>query len=547
MPSKPLSNSPLAVALAAVFLWCCPARAGDPTPTWEQLESRGAAIAGIDVKIINVFDKSQPESKYWFAHVADFIHIMTREEVVRGELLFKVGDHVDASKIHDTERALRYSLDIARDAYITPERVEGDKVWALVVFKDAWTLGLDLHYGHVGGQNRYTFRIHERNFLGFGKGLLLSYEHTFERNIEQVAYFDPQLFGSLWTLNMNYQKLSDGKARLFDVEKPFYSADTPWMVQMKVTDFLETLTLYNDTHSVYALRNHDTIANLSAAWAYHVEGTSAFRIGAGFVVSQMSYFDPVVYRPGYLPPLALQDHRLRGPEVTWELFQGGFQNFNNMASIGRSESFNLGWDVNAAAGIYSRSLGSAASGPFFSASVTKGWRVGDDTLLVQNGGVTGRREDGVWRGGLLSEEATVYNQSLPYQTLAGDVRVDLALRPDLENWLYLGGVDGMRGYPNHFEAGDRRWIASFEDRVITPWSLWGLAQVGFVGFLDAGAIHAFDTRGFGKTYSDVGMGLRFGNLKSRVSQVLVVAIAVPLVTTQETKHVQIVVGNVVRF
>ena len=133
----PLRVLAVAVALSCLwpfaFLWA--AQAPDPEKAvWEELQAKGAVIAGIDIRIINVFDPTEPASRYWFARAADFIHITTRERVVRRELQFKVGDRVDASKIIDSERALRSSLDIARDATILPERVEGGKVWVLVVF-----------------------------------------------------------------------------------------------------------------------------------------------------------------------------------------------------------------------------------------------------------------------------------------------------------------------------------------------------------------------------------------------------------------------------
>lgn len=536
----------LAALVAAIALPITVA-ATPQAPSWEELGRRGFVISGIDIQIDNVFDADQPEAKTWYGRAANFIHIRTREEVVRRELLFKVGDRVDAVKIHDTERVLRTTLDTSRDVTIVPERIEGRTVWARVIFKDAWTLNADLHYGHVGGQNKYTARIHERNFLGLGKGLELSHDHTFERNVDTAAYYDPQLFGSLWTLSTNYQKLSDGKARLFDLERPFYTVATPWAVQLSVSDQLETLSLYDLGHTVYRTRDTSQSAVLSASWAYRRTPESASRTGVGFVLNQTRYTNPEVVRPGILPPLKLEDRRLRGPEITWEWLQSRNESFTDLATIGRHETFNLGWDVNLAAGAYTPSLGSGGSGPFFSLTATKGHRLSENTLLLESAVLQGRREQGAWRGGLLANELTVYNTTLRHQTLVADLRVDLSLRPDPESWLYLGGEDGMRGYRNHFRAGDRRWMATVEDRVITDRDLWGLVRVGFVGFVDLGGIHGFGASGWGRTYSDIGAGLRFGNLKGRVSQVLQIVVAVPLVKTPETKGYEIVAGNVLRF
>ena len=85
-----------------------------------------------------------------------------------------------------------------------------------------------------------------------------------------------------------------------------------------------------------------------------------------------------------------------------------------------------------------------------------------------------------------------------------------------------------------------------EDRIITPWKLWGLAQVGLVVYADAGAVRPAGGN-FTKTYADVGAGLRFGNLKSTFGRVFTISVAVPLVKEPGIDTYQIVVGNVIRF
>lgn len=515
-------------------------------PTWESLEAKGAVIAGIEVKVTNVFDPSNPDERYWLARAANFVHVETRKAIVGRELLFKAGDKVDARRIHETERNLR-ALEFVRDASIVPVGVSNGTVWARVLVRDAWSLKGGLRFSHVGGQTAWRVRVHEVNLFGLGKQLAVSHDKNQERTTDMVAYSDPQLFGSRWTLSTNYQSLSDGKARLFQLKRPYFAIDTPWSMGVQVASEESHLTLYNREHAVYAFPDKRDSIDLSWSRAYCVKERSALRLGLELVVRQARYGPMVTYRTGYLREPDVRDRRLRGLALRWSLDQDRYAAFEDLAAVSRTEDINLGWSLSVAAGLFSRAMGSAENAPFGEMTLQKGWMAGDDTLLLWSGKTQGRHHRDGWRDALVSQELTLYNQSLSHQTLAVSLSVDGALRPDPENWLYLGGTEGMRGYGDHFRAGDRRWVLSMEDRVITDWTWWGLVQVGFVAYADAGAIRRFDTGSWSKTYADVGAGLRFGNLKSAFGRVIQFTVAVPLVREPGMDTYQIVVGNVVRF
>ena len=59
----------------------------------------------------------QTQSGFWAFRVADRLHIRTREEIIRQELLFAPGDPLDKEAIAQTERNLR-ALVFLRDARI---------------------------------------------------------------------------------------------------------------------------------------------------------------------------------------------------------------------------------------------------------------------------------------------------------------------------------------------------------------------------------------------------------------------------------------------
>jgi hypothetical protein len=513
---------------------------------WEELEAKGAVIAGIEVRIQDVFDTSKPDERHWVARAANFVHIETRKSVVARELLFKAGEKVDARLIHETERNLR-ELEFVRDASIVPEGEADGTVWARVEVKDAWSLKGGLKYGHVGGQTTWRFRVHEVNLLGFGKQLILGHQEDPERTTDEIAYADPQLFGSHWTLQANYQKLSDGKGKLLRVERPYYALDVPWSLGAEAASQESILTLYDRGQAVFSVPDRLTSASLYYSRACALRDRTAFRLGAEFRVGQARYGALSILRAGWLPEPDLRDRRLRGLAVTWSVAQDRFQSYENMAKVSRVEDYNLGWFADVSLGFFSTALGSSENAPFGDFKVAKGWLATPRTLLLLDAQGQGRRPASGWEGVLSTGSLTLYDQHLPWQTLAANLTMDAALRPDPEQWLYLGGPEGLRGYDSWMAAGDRRWVFSVEDRVVTPWRLWGLAQVGFVAYADAGAIRTFDTGSWTRTYADVGLGLRFGNLKSAFGSVFVLTVAVPLVKQPGVDSYQIVVGNVVRF
>ena len=521
-------------------------RASGAPPTWEELEARGARIAGIEIRVLNVFDTSKPDERYWLARAANFVHIESRKSVVGRELLFKAGDRVDARLIRETERNLR-DLEFVRDASIVPEGEADGTVWARVEVRDAWSLKGGLKYGHVGGQTTWRFRVHEVNFLGLGKQIILGHQEDPERTTDEIAYADPQLFGTHWTLEANYQKLSDGKGKLLRLERPFYALDVPWSVGAEGSSQESVLTLYDRGHAVFAVPERLDSASLFYSRAYAIRDRTAFRIGAEFRLGQARYGALGTLRAGWLPEPRLRDRRLRGIALTWSVAQDRFESYENLAAVNRVEDYNLGWFANVSLGCFSTALGSSENAPFGDFRLDKGWLVSPQTLLLLDARAQGRRPARGWEGVLSTGSLTVYDQHLPWQTLAANLTLDAALRPDPEQWLYIGGPEGLRGYDSWMAAGDRRWVFSVEDRVVTPWRLWGLAQVGFVAYADAGAIRRFDTGSWSRTYSDVGLGLRFGNLKSAFGRVILLTVAVPLVKEPGMDSYQIVVGNVLRF
>jgi len=520
--------------------------AAQAPPSWEELEVRQARIAAVDLRLGDVFDLSQPQENHWIGRMANALHIQTREQVVRRELLFGPGDVVNARLIHESERNLR-AFRFLKDAWIEP-RIDGSgAVRAVVHTQDAWTLKGSVGFTQVGGQRDFGFSLHEGNLLGFGKDLSLAHERTPERSIDTVRYLDRQLLGSAWILESRYQSLSDGKTRFLEVAKPYRGLDTPWSMTFRASASDATQSVYNLERVAYAFPSRQAGALVEGSMAMDPVDGRVVRLGGGLDLRQSRYGPVRTLDPAGLPVPRLRDRLLWGVHASWNLFEERFRTFRDLAGMTHSEDFNLGWEATVNLGSHLKRLGSDVDSPFLLVHASKGWTSGASSLLLFRGRAEGRHESGGWQDAFLNLSLTAYHQGFHAQTQAAYMRVDAVLRPEPENHLYLGGFEGLRGYGNHLLLGDRRWLASLEERINTSYDWLGILRLGFVVYADAGGIRRADTGAWSRTYVDMGGGLRFGNLKSATGRVFLLTVAYPLVRDPGTEHHQFIITDVVTF
>ena len=276
-------------------------------------------------------------------------------------------------------------------------------------------------------------------------------------------------------------------------------------------------------------------------------GGRVLRLGLEYRLERAEYGEPLVSPGAPFEPVAADDRDLKGLLVHGHYLEDRHIRAVNLASIGVTEDINLGWDLRAAAGMYARALGGASDAPTGEAAVKKYWRPWAGGTLKLTARAAGRYEDGVWEDSGYGAALLGFDQRFPRQTLAAGVAFDGAVHPAPESILYIGASDGLRGYVNDFAPGDRRWVASLEDRIVTDWILWGMAQVGFVVFADTGAVRRLETGRWSRTYADVGGGLRAGNLKSAFGHVVVATVAFPLVGGEGVNSFEVFVGNEIPF
>ena len=550
MPIRPHPATALTavlMVLALPLLAAKPVKPPRPNQPWGVLEGRKAIIGSIVVEVGDVFDLAKPDENIWVGRLADHLHASTREVVIRRVLLFKEGDPVNARRIYETERLLR-TLAFIKDAHIDPVVQADGTVAARVRVRDAWTTQVNSGFSSVGGQKAMNFGVVEKNFLGLGKSLAFDVSKDHERSTWDVSYDDPQFLGSRWTLAAQDQYLSDGTVRKFTLERPFFALDTPWSTSLTLGQKHTGLYLYDRGAEVFQVPFIQDQVDLAGALALPASGDRVWRAGLAFHRQDTHYGTITQSAPaGDLVAPTLANRRLRGPALTLSTQKDAFDSFYDLLGMDTPEDYNQAWNGSAELGSYRRALGSTADIPFFQIQASNGWSPSSEDLTLLTTKLGGRLAASGLENGQANLSLVRYHKVTANQILAGFATVDLGCRLDPENWYYLGGDEGLRGFPNELHPGSARWLASFDYRLLTDQRWWGIVRLGYSAFVDVGEVRRIDGHGWSKPYSDVGLGLRLGNLKSSLGRVILLSVAAPLNREPYQSRVQFTIGNTMRF
>ncbi len=164
------------------------------------------------------------------------------------------------------------------------------------------------------------------------------------------------------------------------------------------------------------------------------------------------------------------------------------------------------------------------------ASAVHGWQPSDEQQLFLSSVFSSRVEQDHARNLIFDNSAKYYlrwrEDWLLYVALSATATD--ALDPDAQ--LLLGGDNGLRGYPLRYEAGASRAVLTVEQRVFTDWYPFRLVRVGAAVFGDMGRTWGSAVVGNSDPgmLRDVGLGLRLGNTRTGLGNVLHVDFAFPL-------------------
>ena len=515
-------------------------------PSDAALEAAGAIIGRVEIAPGNIFDESDPREKNGLFRLADHLHIRTKHATIRAQLLFASGDKYLARKLAETERALRL-LPYVYDARVVPTHYADGKVDVKVITKDVWTLSPGVSFGRSGGTNDTKFNLQDTNFLGWGKTLQVSRGSTVDRTSNTVAWTDPNVLGSRWTSALTYSDSSDGSQRSVVIAQPFYSLDAPWSTKISANSFDRTISRYNLGDIVDQFSDKENSYELSGGISSGLADGWTKRWTFGMRYDRSLFLPaPTTSVPAkVLPP----DRTLSYPFTGFDILQDAYKKIGDENQIGRTEDLYFGTEVSGEVGYSNSAFGADRSAIMLRAKALRGLELPAQQQLFLTGDFASRIESGTPRN-LIADAAAKYywrwhQDWLLYAALSGTTTHLL----DPEMQLLLGGDNGLRGYPLRFESGTSRALFTVEQRFFTDWYPFRLVRVGGAVFTDVGRTWGSGVIGNSDPglLKDVGFGLRLGNTRSGLGNVLHVDFAFPLSSVAGIQKFQFLVQTMQSF
>jgi len=513
-------------------------------PPAAELEASGAVIGKIIIDNENIFDLSNPKDDNGLFRLADRLHIKTRAGVIRKQLLFRSGQRYSRRVLDESERILREE-GYFYDAWIREVGYQDGKVDVRVTTKDVWTLNPGFNFGRSGGTNSTGVKLEDSNMLGSGTDVVLSHSSNVDRTMTQLSASDQHAFGGWTSVAVNYAEQSDGYQRELTIQQPFYALETRRAAGVYALNDLQTDSLWDRGQIIDQFQDLHQGAQVYLGLSQGLQDGWVRRCSAGLTYDE-HLFAPVSTWTGaaVLP----EYRRFVYPWVQFDLIQDDYLKVWNHDQIGRTEDFYLGTSASVRVGYAAASLGSSSSALLFQSSASRGYRAGGSTLLLY-GDFSGRLVQGALYNGIMDAAVRYYVEQSKNWLFYTAFLATKGWRLDLDNQILLGGDNGLRGYPLRYQDGTQRAQITVEQRYFTDWYPFRLFRVGGAVFFDAGRVWggaplAAPNLGLLK---DAGFGLRFGNARSGLGNVVHVDLAFPLNAPPGIKKVQFLVQTEAHF
>jgi hypothetical protein len=508
-------------------------------PSFAELEAAGARIGEIRIDNENIFDLEDPKENNVLYRAANALHIRTRPEIIRRQLLFKTGDPVSVHVLEEAERLLRGNQSLY-DVSIRPVAYHDGVVDIEVRTRDTWTLLLGVSASREGGSNKHGVTLRENNALGTGIQIGVNRSSDPTRNGTEFRITDSHAFDGWTTVDYAQTQFSDGALKSFSLTRPFYALDTRWAAGFTGSKGDSVESVYTNGIIASQYRHKQDQTQIFAGWSKGLVEGWVHRYLTGLDYSKDTYsLDPNLSAPPELP----LDQTLVAPFLRYEVVQDSYEKVKNRDLIERPEYFLMGWQSQLQLGRALTSLGSTQDLWRYSASASDGLRLSAGQTTLLSASVAGQSGYGPLDRQLSSGSIHYYGHPrgdmLVYVSLAADV-----LRsPNSANQLLLGGDTGLRGYPRNYQAGNQRVLFNLEQRVYTDWYPFRLFRVGGAVFYDLGRAWNGPTENTANTgwLSDVGLGLRILSARASSGNVFHIDFAFPLNRDPNIKRAQFLV------
>jgi hypothetical protein len=430
------------------------------------------------------------------------LHVVTRERVVRREVLLRPGMPFDSALAAETARNLR-RLGVFRRVLLDTLRVDGRLVLR-VHTQDGWSSSLIFDINSAAGETAFAIGFADANFLGTAAQAGARYRTTPDRTSWLLAYRHPRLIANRIGVTTQLDLRSDGEVGYFGVGQPFFSLSSrnAWNADVAIYDgdvrrFLDG----NPVPFVILLRRY-FLGRVDLAHAFAASPRGYLR---GGVLGQVRRDDYVPQPVTDTTPFPTTWTGAAGPYVEWS--RARFAVLRNITSFLREEDQSIGITTRLGVLAAPKAFGYASNGLGLAVSGSAGTRVPLGLVRVDAVLTTVVDGEGVDSGTAVVRGRVLLQPGPRHGIVAGGfVGWQKNQAPGAE--FDLGLAYGLRAYPLHAFTGDRGWLAAVEYRFTLTDHLWNVFGLAVGGFVESGGAWYAGSPSRGGT--DLGVGIRFG-------------------------------------
>lgn len=535
---QPLGLYPLKLMALALLCWlltAMPISAAQlgacDDETSLQADQESFEVGSINLRRLNVFSEEQAVS--WPYGLANQVHVVTKESLIRRQLLFQPGDVIDDHRLLESERWLRRNEYLSSASIRVDEDSEDSEAVCnqprdlIVTTQDQWSLTPHLSLASGGGDTRLGLGVTEKNLLGQGVAVRVRRVENIDRDSNQFGVSSRHLFGSRYTGRVWWSDSDDGETLQASLGKPFYSLDTAqsWQVEVQDRGWKQGQFARGERLSERLVASKSL--SMVAGHLVNATSTRAFRWYWGARISREANSMDVALGE----PLPLGAERRQAIAfVGFQSVEDRFLSTSDVDLAGMPEDIRLGANIWGYGG-YSKGKGAIGNRPW--------WKVGAslaplgnerdllELSLVSEGFKGVDQSPSEWDASMALRWLKKQGNGLAFQ-LQGEV--GRSVQPFTGRERYLGTMSGLRGFRERLVAGATSTKLTVERRKVFSSEWFNVARLGWSLYADAGRVwDSSAPNDLADTWlTNVGVGLRVIPTRAEKGKVLHVDFAVPL-------------------
>ncbi|CCQ10090.1 hypothetical protein PALB_9550 [Pseudoalteromonas luteoviolacea B = ATCC 29581] len=481
---------------------------------------KNISIEAIEITANPIFDPNNPET-VGLHHLANWLHIETRDDVILKQLPFKAEDKISEAELLEAERILR-GKKYLREAKITYETLCDNETPQKIRVEtwDTWSLLPSINVGRSSGNNKLSLGFKEENLLGYGARASVKYKSDHERSGYHSVIQMPSPWQPHASITLQADDYDDGQILLVDYFKPFYQVRSESLYRAYFQTLEQITSIYHNGLIERQFNYDNTTAQLAYGQRFKHVDNETWRWIVG-----IDYQDKTYQFLTNLNQSGLQDNTLIAPWVAIQFMQDVYIVVQDVDLINHSEDINLGWNIYGKFGVVPKTTGA-----LIELTAEKAWRVNSQLLYRLNFNLNGQFGTELNDRILSSINAKINYRFTNQFAFYAEGKLAWQNTEYAESPLALGGEEGIRGFPQSYQHGTTLYKAMTELRMYPNISLFQILDIGFVSFVDLGK-----TSGSLKNenisndiLSSVGLGMRLYSARSSNENVIHIDLSKPI-------------------